>query len=190
MSSGIDFKGLKTGNSTQPVPELYPAAAFSRAHLSADLVIVLVHDGHGPLLARHRLVVGVGQLQRVGVTSAAAVVLDRRALLGPHELSGELDAPPHVVVAPAPLERAVRLLRVGAASAARQHAGRAVPGHGVRQRGRTERVHERLFFGACSENGRVMIMFNILRIYNEHNIIRRNVRGARAGFKPFRPLYN
>lgn len=66
-----------------------------------------------------------------------------------HELPGELDAPPDVVVASAPPERAVRVVRVRAASAARQQPGRAVPGHGERESGRTERVHERLFPGTC-----------------------------------------
>jgi len=84
----------------------------------------------------------------------------RRVFSALHELSGEPGAPPDVVVAPAPFERAVRVVRVGAATAARQRAGRAVPCHGVGQRGRAERVHERLFLGACSAQTRYAFVLN------------------------------
>lgn len=146
-------------------------------YFSADSVVVLV-DGRGDsLLAEHRLVVGVRHRQ-IGVRVVGVLVrgggrvvrgvLARRQhcrrrgrrrrrpgrrhglpLLALHELPGELGAPPDVVVAPAPLERAVRVFRVRAAAAAGQQAGRAVPRHGVRERGRAERVHERPFPRTC-----------------------------------------
>lgn len=43
-----------------------------------------------------------------------------------------------------------------AAPTTEQRAGRAVPGHGVRERGRAECVHERLFFGTCTDMSRVL----------------------------------
>jgi len=122
-----------------------------RSYFSAYFVIVFVDNRHGSLFAPYRIVVGVG---RQVVDILVAVVFIRRGLrqrvFDLHELPGELGAPPDVVVAPAPLERAVRVFRVSAAPAARQHSGRTVPGHCVCQRGRAERVRERLFFRACS----------------------------------------
>lgn len=129
-----------------------PTPQYSRSYFSANPVVVLVHGRDGRQLAGHRVVVRVGRRHRRLVVTAGPL---RRAPGGRHrvlrldELSGELDAPPDVVVASAPLERAVGAVRVRAASAARRHAGRAVPGHGVRERGRAERVHQRLFSSTC-----------------------------------------
>jgi len=123
-----------------------------RSYLSAYFVIVFVDNRHGSLFAPYRIFVGVGRQDVVEIL--VAIVFARRhrrqRVFVLHELSGELGAPPDIVVAPAPLERAVRVFRMSAAPAARQHSGRAVPGHRVCQRGRTERVRERLFFRACS----------------------------------------
>jgi len=123
---------------------------ISVSYFSAYFVIVFVDYRHSPLFAPYRIFVGVGRQVVVAVTIVFTRRQRRQMVFVLHELSGELGAPPDVVVAPAPLKRAVRVFRVGAAPAARQHSGRAVPGHGVRQRGRAERVRERLFFRACS----------------------------------------
>lgn len=109
---------------------------------------MFVNDGHGSLFAQHRLVVDV--YRHVNAVAVFAVVgrgrrrcysanqplrrgPPRQPVFALHELPGELGAPPDVVVAPAPLKRAVRVFWVRAATAARQHSGRAVPGHGVRE---------------------------------------------------------
>lgn len=139
------------------------------AHFSPYFVIVLVDHGHGHLFAERRVVVDVGRRQ-IGV---AAVIHRswprgrrrqplssrpplRRCALRLDELPGKLDAPSDVVVASAPLERAIRAVRMRSAPTTEQRAGRAVPGHGVRERGRAECVHERLFFGTCTDMSRVL----------------------------------
>jgi len=126
---------------------VYNVPKYLVSYFSAYFVIVFVDYRHSSLFTPYRIFVGVSRQVFVAVT---IVFARRQRVLVLHELSGELGAPSDVVVAPTPLKRAVRVFRVGAAPAARQHSGRAVPGHGVRQRGRAERVRERLFFRACS----------------------------------------
>lgn len=132
----------------------YHGTSQYTSYFSAYSVIVLIDDGLCPLFAPHRVFVDVGR-QVFVIADADAVVFAHcchrpQKVCVLHELSGELGSPPDIVVAPSPLERAVRVFRVSAAPAARQHSGRAIPGHGVCKRGRAECVRERLFSRAYS----------------------------------------